>query len=172
MKKHIYTLLLLCLICALVIGCDNNPQTKESPATKIEDVAATETAGVDLPASDDTPEIAEAVDVDLSAMNNTIMLAKVNDMFTKPQEYLGKTVRARGIYLSIYDEENDTLLHFLSVGAKDACCGEWLRFVLNGDYTYPDDYPQENTWAEIRGVYTFQEELDKRFYLTVDALNP
>ena len=58
--------------------------------------------------------------------------------------YLGKTVKARGEF-SIYQLVTDGVLqpdpvsYACIISDAAACCAEGMEFVLEGDYTYPDD---------------------------------
>ncbi len=39
------------------------------------------------------------------------------------------------------------------------CCAQGIEFVLAGEYTYPDDYPEEGSYIKVAGVFdTYEDE--------------
>ena len=94
------------------------------------------------------------VDVDLTVLDSNIVYAQVFDMLTYPENYIGKTVKAKGTFA--YTTDPSTGGEYFAVFIKDAaaCCAQGLEFVrAGGSYTYPDDYPEID--ADITVVGTF-----------------
>lgn len=56
-------------------------------------------------------------------------------------------------------------------GVKDAaaCCAEGMEFVLEGDYTYPDDYPELGAEITVIGEFQSYEENGMTWYHLVNA---
>ena len=146
MKKKLFLGILLCLVCCLMMGCAQTTGKK----------AETES---------------DAVDIDLTTLGGTMVYATVENMMNKPDEYMGKSVRAEGIYYAEYCEETDMYYHFVVIVDATACCQQGLEFLRNGEYVYPDDYPENEAMIEVVGVYGQYEELGETYYyLAVDEL--
>jgi hypothetical protein len=109
----------------------------------------------------------ETFDVDLTVLSSTMVYAEVLNMMTNPDDYIGKTIKVSGLYaVSLYLGE---YYHFVLVEGVDACCPEGLMFILNGDHSFPDDYPEEMTQIEFAGVFGSYEGFDfPYYYLDVD----
>ena len=139
MKKILSSLLTLGLLCALATSCTpGEPQSQTG-----------------------------TVNLDLTALSSTIMIAEVNKMKSNPFDYMKKTVKVNGFYLAQKVEETGKYYHYIVV---DNCCLS-LEFVWNGDHTYPDDYPEDRTPIELTGEYGSYKEADQAFYcLKVDEI--
>ena len=139
MRKYLTAFLLLCLICVLTTGCkDSKSQITAEPDSK-------------------------KVDVDLTALGSTMVYAEVYTMMTKPDDYIGKTIKANGPYVtSLYE---GSYYHFVLVDGVDSCCPEGLMFVWSGE----NSYPEEETRIEVVGVFGSYEGFDfPYYYLAVD----
>jgi len=111
------------------------------------------------------------IDVDLTVLSETMFHSMIQDMLAYPDEYAGKTIKARGEYFVIEYIENDQYFHFIELEDEDGCCSESFEFIYNGDRVFPDDYPPENTIIEIIGVFNSYEMFETTFYyLAVDDL--
>ncbi len=93
-----------------------------------------------------TQTSADGVDVDLTVLSSTMVYSEVyNMLYNDPAYYLGKTVKAKGTF-SLYQLVTDGVLqpdpvaYACIIADATACCAEGMEFVLEGDYTYPDDY--------------------------------
>lgn len=84
----------------------------------------------------------EAVDVDLAALNSTMVYAEVYNMMTEPDAYIGKKVRMKGAFAVYLDEATNQYYYAAVISDATACCSQGLEFVLDGDYSYPEDYPE------------------------------
>ncbi|MCD7755695.1 MAG: hypothetical protein LUJ09_05105 [Firmicutes bacterium] len=94
---------------------------------------------------------ASAADVDLTSLSSTMVYAEVYNMLCAPEEYMGKTVRMAGAF-AIYegDERN---YYACIIADATACCSQGIEFVLEGDYSYPEDYPELGTTITVTGVF-------------------
>jgi len=105
-----------------------------------------------------------AVDVDLTSLSSTMVYSEVYNMLTKPDEYIGKTVKMHGQFslFQATDASGQPIpeqIYFACVIADaTACCQQGIEFVLSGEHTYPDDYPAIST--EITVVGQFQTYLE------------
>ena len=110
-------------------------------------------------------------DVDLTVLSSTMVYAEVYNIMTNPDNYLGKTIKAKGLYYSVYYEETDAHYHFVLIADAASCCTQGFEFIWNGSHVYPGDYPEEQAEIEITGVFDSYDELGNTYYyLSVDEL--
>ncbi|MGM9676743.1 MAG: hypothetical protein ACI3XW_03960 [Butyricicoccus sp.] len=135
--------------------------------------------------SDTAPEITEVaqvekqkiveIDLDLTKLSSTMVYAEVYNMITSPEEYIGRIVRMDGtftIYQAIDDYGQvipDTLYFACVIADATACCAQGIEFVLEGNYSYPDDYPELGSDITITGEFQTYEENGHTFVHLVDA---
>ena len=143
MKKHLSAAgLLLCLICVFASGCQSGGASYRTVA-----------------------------DIDLTRLSGTMVYAEVYHMMTSPLYYMGRTVKARGDYNVLYDDETGRFYHYIVIRDATGCCPQGLEFIWSGDRVYPDDYPKINTTIEFVGVFgSYEESGDTFYYLAVDDL--
>ena len=118
---------------------------------------------------------ADGVDVDLTVLSSTMVYSEVYNMMCTPDDYIGKTVKMEGqfaLYQSV--DENGTLIpdqiYFACVIADaTACCSQGLEFVLAGEHSYPDDYPELGTEITVIGTFQTYEENGYMYCQLVDA---
>ena len=115
------------------------------------------------------------VDVDLTAMNSTMIFAQVSNMMIAPQEYVGKTIRMAGQFAVYYGYNadgtvNEDVLYYACIIADaTACCSRGLEFLVAGSLAYPDDYPPEGSQITVTGVFDLYEEEGLSFCRLIDA---
>lgn len=102
----------------------------------------------------ETRDLATApVDIDLTTMSSTMVLAEVFNMIITPEDYEGKIVKAEGPFLIFENPENNDRFFAILIEDATKCCQQGIEFVWSGNHTYPDDYPQENQQITVKGVY-------------------
>ena len=140
MKKYIFILLSLSLIYA---GCVNKEklQNNDNASSKI-----------------------IKVDVDLTILSSIMVYAEVNNIMTKPDSYLGKTIKINGLFYSSYYDVNETMYYFVVVTDATSCCPKGIEFIWNSERKYPDDYPDEKAKIEVTGVFSSYDELGETYY--------
>ena len=122
-----------------------------------------------------TQTSADGVDVDLTVLSSTMVYSEVyNMLYNDPAHYLGKTVKARGgfsIYQLVTDGvlQPDPVAYACIIADATACCAEGMEFVLEGDYTYPDDYPELGAEITVIGEFQSYEENGMTWYHLVNA---
>lgn len=120
--------------------------------------------------SNDTSVATDDVDVDLTAMSSTAVYAEVYNMVSSPSDYYGKKVRMKGAF-SIYEDESTGKRYYACIIADaTACCSQGLEFVLSGDYTYPNDYPELGTDITVTGVFETYDEYGNTYCQLADAV--
>ena len=130
--------LLLCLLVALVFsacgssGADNNTEKAQSNT--------------------------QGIDVDLTTLSSTMVYSEVYNMMSEPDGYLGKTIKMDGTFAVYHDEETDKYYYACIIQDATACCSQGLEFELDGNYKYPDDYPEEGENICVVGAFDVYEE--------------
>lgn len=162
MKKKICLALAFLLVAAFAV-CENRLSIIQTGLS--ESVAD---------AGDDHSEIAEtnrkdqltSIDVDLTELSSIMVYSEVYNMMYTPEDYIGKTVKMDGAFAiscQQFDENGqpdpDYPIYYACVIADaTACCSQGMEFVLDGDFNYPDDYPELG--ADITVVGTFETYID------------
>ncbi|MCL1852810.1 MAG: hypothetical protein FWF88_07240 [Peptococcaceae bacterium] len=146
MRKYLPIAMFLCLMCAVLPGCDSAGTQK----------VLGQNGGID---------------VDLSVMSSVLAAAEFKNITTNPDAYVGKTVKMSGLYNAVYYDKTNQYYHAVVLEGADACCVQGLEFVWQGNHAYPDDYPVKDAKIEVVGVFGSYEELGETFYnLTVDGI--
>ena len=92
------------------------------------------------------------VDVDLTVLSSTMVYSEVYNL-------LGTV----GVFLP------DLVAFACIISDGAACCAEGMEFVLEGDLTYPDDYPELGTEITVIGEFQSYEENGMTRYHLVNA---
>ena len=100
----------------------------------------------------------ESVDVDLSSLSATMVYAKVNDMVTNPTAYIGKTIKAKGVYDTSYFDRTQKYYNYVVIKDATACCAQGLEFKYSGNY------PGRGSEIVIVGVFGSYTELGVTYY--------
>ena len=181
--KRLFCLLLA--VCMMVSLCACGKDSKEgagNDASSSNEESSASTESIPTPEDQQSPEeseqlqsSADGVDVDLTVLSSTMVYSEVyNMLYNDPAHYLGKTVKARGEF-SIYQLVTDGVLQSAPVSYAciisdaAACCAEGMEFVLEGDYTYPDDYPELGAEITVIGEFQSYEENGMTWYHLVNA---
>jgi len=145
MKKYLSILLFICVISIVVTGCSDKAEIIDNT---------------------------DVIDLDISEMSSVLAYSQVVNIYESPDDYMGKTIKLNGLYYASYYDKTDLYYHYVVVGDETLCCQTGLKFVWNGEHTYPDDYPEEQTEIELVGLFGSYEEFGKTYYfLTVDDLS-
>ena len=178
MKRIFCLLLAACMMLSLcACGKDVGNDTLSS-----DEEASASAESIPTPKEQETSEESEqpqassnGVDVDLTVLSSTIVYSEVyNMLYNDPAHYLGKTVKARGTF-SIYQLVTDGVLqpdpvsYACIISDAAACCAEGMEFVLKGDLTYPDDYPELGAEIIVIGEFQSYEENGMTWYHLVNA---
>jgi len=100
----------------------------------------------------------DGVDVDLSVLSTTMAQAEYENIVSNSGKYIGKTIRAAGIYYTMVNEQTGDLYHYVIIVQGDECCQLGFEFKRDGEYTVPDDYPGRNEAIEVTGVLSRGED--------------
>ncbi len=163
--KKTFTLLLALVLLFSVSGCGGGPST--APAEPAEKTAPVSEAAppADAEAEPSGSNKADGVDVDLTQLSSTMVYSEVYAMVSEPGEYLGKTVKMRGLFAT--QEYNGARLYACIVQDATACCAQGLEFETAEELLYPDDYPEPGAEITVIGTFdTYKEDAgDGNYYL-------
>jgi hypothetical protein len=96
--------------------------------------------------------------VDLTQLSPSMVYAQVYDMTYNPDRYTGKTIIAKGQFTYYQDPNTQNEYFAVLISDAAACCSQGIEFVLDGDYTYPDDYPALDETITVTGTYNSYKE--------------
>ena len=154
-----------------------------TPGTSSEKTQADETDGPDtdgnfglgIPTEAAAPTLngtEDGIDVDLTKMNSNMIYAEVSNMVYFPDEYVGKKIRMNGSFVLAYSmTEEDAIYYACLIEDALACCAQGIEFVREGDYSYPEDYPELGDPITVTGTFElYVDEADGLEYMhLVDA---
>lgn len=181
--KRIFCLLLAACMAVSLCACGKGREKDAGNDTLSSNEESSASAeSIPTPKEKETPEepeqtqtSADGVDVDLTVLSSTMVYSEVyNMLYNDPAHYLGKTVKAKGTF-SIYQLVTDGVLqpdpvsYACIISDAAACCAEGMEFVLEGDYTYPDDYPELGAEITVIGEFQSYEENGMTWYHLVNA---
>ena len=176
--KRIFCLLLAACMMLSLCACGKGREKDAGNDTLSSDEEASASAeSIPTPKEQETPgkskpsqPYAGKVDVDLTVLSSTMVYSEVYNMllFT-PNSYLGKTVKMMGQF-SYYEDTTTGNRYFACIIADaTACCAQGMEFVLEGDHTYPDDYPELGAEITVIGEFQPYEENGMTWYHLVNA---
>lgn len=100
-------------------------------------------------------QAAPKVDIDLTVLSPIMLLAEVQNMAEKYNEYAGKVVKINGRFSSYTLDESGNRVYKCVL--SDACCsfedGIGLLFELSGEHKYPEDYPEIQAPITVTGRF-------------------
>ena len=173
MKKYLFMILCMCLMCMFIASCSNKeaPQPN-SDVINTENSAVVSATVVDSVKTPEIPAANDGVDVDLTVLSKTIAFAELINMQKNPEDYLGKIIKIRGSYYAAYSEKIGAYRNNIIVSDASYCCEQGMRFLWTGEHSYPEDYPYDNASIELIGEFVYEEEPDFTYYcLSVDDIS-
>lgn len=121
------------------------------------------------------PEYTGQIDVDLTKLSSSMVYAEVFNMMVQPQDYVGKQVKMAGTLQTaqVYKDDGtvDPGKYSYACIIKDAlaCCSQGIQFVPEGQLTYPDDFPEDDTEILVIGRFETYEENGYTYCYLADA---
>lgn len=100
---------------------------------------------------------ATKIDVDLTKLSKTMIFAEVYHMVSKPEDYVGKIVKVKGVLAIAQDEETGTYYTAVLIADAAACCQQGLEFEWTG-HKYPKDFQKVGSTVSLTGKFTTYEE--------------
>ena len=188
MKRLFCLMLAVCMMVSLCACGKDSEEGAGNDASSSNEKSSASAESIPTPKEQETPDeqqtpeepeqtqtSADGVDVDLTVLSSTMVYSEVyNMLYNDPAHYLGKTVKARGEF-SIYQLVTDGVLqpdpvsYACIISDAAACCAEGMEFVLKGDLTYPDDYPELGAEITVIGEFQSYEENGMTWYHLANA---
>ena len=182
MKRIFCLLLTTCMILSLCACGKGREKDAGNDTLSSNEEASASAESIPTPKEQETPgeskpsqPYAGKVDVDLTVLSSTIVYSEVyNMLYNDPAHYLGKTVKANGIF-AIYQmvvdgvTQPDPVAYACIIADATACCAEGMEFVLKDDLAYPDNYPELGTEITVIGEFQSYEENGMTWYHLVNA---
>ena len=182
MKQLFCLLLAACMMLSLCACGKDSGKDAGNDVSSSDEEASASAESIPTPKEQETPgkskpsqPYAGKVDVDLTVLSSTMVYSEVyNMLYNDPAYYLGKTVKARGEF-SIYQLVTDGVLqpdpvsYACIISDAAACCAEGMELVMEGNYTYPDDYPELGAEITVIGEFQSYEENGMIWYHLVNA---
>ena len=109
------------------------------------------------------------LDVDLTTLSSTMVYSEVYNMMYEPDRYVGKRIKMDGQF-AVYEDPNTGAVYTACIIMDaTACCSQGLEFVLAGEKTYPDDYPELGSEITVTGIFQLYDENGTTYCHLVDA---
>lgn len=109
------------------------------------------------------------LDVDLTTLSSTMVYSEVYNMMYEPNRYVGKRIKMDGQF-AVYEDSNTGAVYTACIIMDaTACCSQGLEFVLAGEKTYPDDYPELGAEITVTGIFQLYDENGTTYCHLVDA---
>ncbi len=119
------------------------------------------TTGTPANTDPNNPYKPESIDIDLTTISGLLVYSEVYNMMETPEDYVGKTIKMRGLYSYYYDEGTKNEYHACIVQDATACCANGLEFIPEGSLVYPDDFPKMEDEVTVTGIFdTYYEGED------------
>ena len=99
------------------------------------------------------PQKSGKIDVDLTKMNANMIYSYIFEMVVDPDSYTGKTIKVKGFFYTVVDDDTGERYFAVIIPDALACCKQGMEFKWLGEHTYPDDYPQQDQEITITGTY-------------------
>ncbi len=143
MIKKAFVILIIVLLVSCVSACGSEANTQSSPR-------------------ENTSEIVEddVIDYDLTQMSSSLVYALVFDMMSRPDEYIGKTIKLNGEYYS-QTSIDDIEYHYVIVADATACCAQGLEFASLDESI---EMPSQSSQIEIVGVFQMYKIGKSEYY--------
>lgn len=164
MKKIICSLLGSALIFSIT-ACNGTRDNKQDNAQD-----NTQYTTQDNMRADTMPATDGAIDVDLSELSSTLVYAEVYNMMVDPTDYYDKTIKMSGRFAVYEDSSTGQVYLACIIPDATACCSQGIEFLLKGDYTYPDDYPEIGTEITVSGIFETYNENGYQYCRLRDAV--
>ena len=183
MKRLFCLLLAVCMMVSLCACGKDSEEGAGNDASSSNEESSASTESIPTPEDQQSPEeseqlqsSADGVDVDLTVLSSTMVYSEVyNMLYFYPEDYYGKTVKMTGQF-NVYQWVDESgivadmpVAYACIISDATACCAEGVEFVLEGDYTYPEDYPELGTEITVIGEFQPYEENGMTWYHLVNA---
>lgn len=168
-----------CLLCCglLLTGCGSTNTQKIDDLISAQEQAenndvqsSAETSDVPKPTVA-VPDAANGeYDVDLTTLDSNMVYAQVYDLVYGEKDYTGQMIRAKGVFDYYFDPQTNQEYFAILISDATACCAQGIEFVMAGEHTYPDDYPELGAEITVHGVFNTYEDAYGSYVQLKDAV--
>lgn len=180
MRKNIFGFVIIMMMSLLLSACGNtdskvdqviqnqmqeadNKNNQSESINKTEENKTSETTEEmkNEAVIDDTTEGSTTdgkVDVDLTKLSSTMVYSEVYNMMYTPEDYIGKIVKMSGMFVAYINQDESQYYPAVIIADATACCSQGLEFVLEGNSSYPEGYPEMKTEITVVGTFETYEE--------------
>ena len=174
MKKLFCTLIVvLTLLSLAACGSEKDKGTattdKQTSNSSVPQNQTTEKSSESAPTTSKPAQSADGIDVDLTKLSSTMVYSEVYNMMVSPDNYTGKTVKMNGAFAYYEDPETKKQYFACIIADATACCSQGLEFILTGEHTYPNDYPEVYSDITVTGTFETYEENGYNYCRLVNA---
>jgi len=166
MKKKTLLLLLICITMAFAVaGCSDDEPAVSVPTVDSNNLSDSGNNDSYIDVEDyldnqlAVAETSGQYDIDFTELSTVMATAMFNHIMMRYQEFLGQSIRVRGLYFSMV--HNDETLHFAMISEDDpGCCGGMFEFMFDdSDFTVPPD----GSVVEVSGIISTISDNDVDF---------
>ena len=172
--KKLFCVVLIVLTLSSLSACgsekDKGTTDNQAPNPSVSQNQTTEKSSESAPTTSKSAQSADGIDVDLTKLSSTMVYSEVYNMMYTPDDYIGKTVKMKGQFAIGYAYNTDgtpdesTARFACVIADATACCSQGLEFILTGEHTYPDEYPELGAEITVVGTFEWYEEDGCRYY--------
>ncbi len=170
--KRLLCILLSALTVCVFCGCQQQAENRmPDKASGVGDIMknaenssdAVETFDITIPSETiipetNYPELDYDAEIDLTALNSTMVYSEVSNMMNSPQDYVGKKVKATGSFSVFTNLDSDKFYYSCVIADATACCQQGLEFVLAEERKFPEEFPIQGRQITVAGVFDTYEE--------------
>jgi hypothetical protein len=96
--------------------------------------------------------------------------SEVYNMMVSPNNYTGKIAKRNGAFAYFEDPETKKQYFACIIADATACCSQGVEFILTGEHTYPNDYPELNSEITVTGTFETYEKNGFKHCRLTDAV--
>lgn len=177
--KKLFCVVLIVLTLSSLSACgsekDKGTTDNQAPNPSVSQNQTTEKSSESAPTTSKSAQSADGIDVDLAKLSSTMVYSEVYNMMYTPDDYIGKTVKMKGqfaigyVYNTDGTPDESTARFACVIADATACCSQGLEFILTGEHTYPNDYPELGSEITVTGTFEVYTENGFQYCRLVDA---
>lgn len=177
--KKLFCVVLIVLTLSSLSACgsekDKGTTDNQAPNPSVSQNQTTEKSSESAPTTSKSAQSADGIDVDLTKLSSTMVYSEVYNMMYTPDDYIGKTVKIKGqfaigyVYNTDGTPDESTARFACVIADATACCSQGLEFILTGEHTYPNDYPELGSEITVTGTFEVYTENGFQYCRLVDA---
>ena len=173
--KRLFCILIAVLTLLSLAACGSKKDKgtaatdNQTPNSSVSQNQTTEKSSESAPTTSKPAQSTGGIDVDLTKLSSTMVYSEVYNMMVSPDKYIGKTVKMNGAFAYYEDPETKKQYFACIIADATACCSQGLEFILTGEHTYPNDYPEVYSDITVTGTFETYEENGYNYCRLVNA---